>query len=285
MKANLAQVLDAVSPGAAGCFNTLGLDMALAVLDSADAMGLPVVVGIASRHFDTIRAPLQTPGYLKAIEACGVPAALHLDHAGPHQLDMIRQALDLGFTSIMIDGSALSFEENVAVTAEVVELARPYGAGVEGELGALAGEEGVADTGSEAPDRLPYTDADEAARFVARTGVDALAIAVGTAHGIYVEQPHISLETIGAVAGKVDVPLVMHGATGVSDRAIQDSVRCGIRKINYFSGLLQGGMNRVRAGADSGGNDFLAFSQALAADWRALIQAQMDLYAGARAAA
>lgn len=280
MIANLSDVLTAVQPGAAGCFNTLDLDMALAVLDAAGELDVPVVVGIASRHYEAIHAPLLAPAYLRAMERCKVPAALHLDHAGPAQREMIQEALDLGFTSIMIDGSALPFAENVDVTAGVVALARKYGASVEGELGALAGQEGVADTGTDVAEQMPYTDADEARRFVEDTGVDALAIAVGTAHGIYTEEPHISLETIEAIAAHVSVPLVMHGATGVSDTAVRNAVKRGIRKINFFSGLLQAAMNHVRAQGQTEGNDYLAFKQVLGEDWRRLIGTQIRLYAG-----
>lgn len=279
MKRNLAELLHEAAPGAAGCFNTLNLDMALAVLEAAENLGKPVIVGIASRHFEGMRTALRAPAYLKAIESAGIPAALHLDHAAPEQVDMIREALDLGFTSIMIDGSHLPFRENVDLTATVVELAQRYGAGVEGELGAVAGEEGVADTGHDAPAALPYTDAAEARRFVEQTGVNALAIAVGTAHGLYREAPHISLDTIEAVAAAVNVPLVMHGATGVGDDAIRESVRRGIRKINFFSGLLQTGMDEVRAQAGATHNDYLGVLQSTHTRWRVLAEAQIRLYA------
>lgn len=283
MKATLNDVLTRIGPGAAGSFNTLDLDMALAVIDSAEALGLPTIVGIATRHYAAIRAPLRVPSLLRAIEQSRVPVALHLDHAAPEELDVVREALDLGFTSIMIDGSRLPFERNVEVTARVVELAHRYGAGVEGELGGVAGEEGVADAASDAPEELPYTDPQEARRFVEQTGVDALAIAVGTAHGIYKQTPHIDFDTIRAVAGAVDVPLVMHGATGVSDEAIRRSVQLGIRKINYFSGLLQAAMDRVRASSGETRNDYLGFKALLAQDWQQIVAAQMRLYAGTEA--
>ncbi len=280
MKATLSDVLTRISPGAAGAFNTLDLDMALAVIDSAEALGLPTIVGLATRHYTAIRAPLRVPSLLRAIEASSVPIALHLDHAAPDELDRVHEALDLGFTSIMIDGSRLPFEQNAELTARVVELAHRYGAGVEGELGGVAGEEGVADADVDAPEELPYTDAGEARRFVEQTGVDALAIAVGTAHGIYKQAPHIDFQTISAIAAQVNVPLVMHGATGVSDAAIRRSVQCGIRKINYFSGLLQAAMDRVRASSEQTRNDYLGFKAALAQDWQQLIAAQMRLYGG-----
>ncbi|MBZ0096094.1 MAG: class II fructose-bisphosphate aldolase [Sulfuricella sp.] len=279
MKANLTGVLQAAA-GGIGSFNVLDLDMAQAVLDAAEAARRPVIVGIASRHWDSIRAPRLAPSLLAMIEQATVPAALHLDHANERQLDMIRAALDLGFTSIMIDGSHLPFSKNAALTARVVELARDYGAGVEGELGGIAGEEGVADTGADSPEQMPYTDPAEATRFVAETGVDALAVAVGTAHGIYKHEPKIDFDTIRNVAKATPVPLVMHGATGISNEVIRLSVQIGIRKINYFSGLLAEGINEIRETAKLDGYDFLGFKQRLAARWKADVRRQIELYAG-----
>lgn len=278
MKQNLGQILESISPGAAGSFNILDLDMAFSILDCAEELQLPVIVGIASRHFDAIRAPLLTPSLLKAIESSTIPAALHLDHAGPDQLDMIKQALDLGFTSIMIDGSHLPFNENVAITAKVVELSQAYGASVEGEIGGIAGEEGVADTGQDMPEHIPYTDPLEAQHFVSETGVHALAIAVGTAHGIYKSEPQINFDVIQKIAANVDVPLVMHGATGVSDQAIQKTVECGIKKINYFSGLLKTALDVVRD-CNTQSNDYLALKQKISQNWHRTIKGQMQLYA------
>ena len=280
MRANLTQVLQAHATAAVGSFNILDLDMAQAVTACADQLAYPAIIGVASRHFDIIKAPLLTPALLAIINAAEQPIALHLDHAAPDQLDMIKQALDLGFTSIMIDGSHLPFAENLEITAQVTELAHRYGAGVEGELGAVAGEEGVADTGSDRAEAIPYTQADEAAEFVSHTGIDALAIAVGTAHGIYTQAPHISFETIRNVASAVDLPLVMHGATGVTDADIRESVNCGIRKINFFSGLLQTAMDQVRAHSGCTNNDYLGFKQKQAEAWQQLILAQMQLYTG-----
>jgi fructose/tagatose bisphosphate aldolase len=157
-------------------------------------------------------------------------------------------------------------------------MAHAYSAGVEGELGAVAGEEGVADTGTDSAEVLPYTDAAEAREFAAQTGVDALAIAVGTAHGIYTQSPHISFDTITSVAGNVAIPLVMHGATGVTDDDIKQSVTCGIRKINFFSGLLQTAMDQIRSSGDCQHNDFLAFKWQQSEAWQALIREQMQLY-------
>lgn len=256
MKQNLEQVLKSHSPAAIGSFNILDLDMAFSIFDSAETLQTSVIIGIASRHFDDIRAPLLVPSLLKAIDEATIPVALHLDHAAPDQLDMIKQALDLGFTSIMIDGSCLTLDENIKVTNKVVELSHRYNASVEGEIGGIAGEEGVADTKLDTPENIPYTDPTEAQQFITETNVDALAIAVGTAHGIYKSEPHINFDVIKEVSSITDTPLVMHGATGVSDTAIQKAITHGIRKINYFSGLLQTAMDEIRYYTNQS-NDFI----------------------------
>lgn len=277
MKKNLNQVISNESASATGSFNILDLDMAFSIIDCAEALQTPVIIGIASRHFDDIRAPLLVPSILKAIEATDIPVALHLDHAAPDQFDMVKQALDLGFSSIMIDGSLLPLEENIDITNKVVEISHRYNASVEGEIGGIAGEEGVADTQQDSPEHIPYTDPVEAQQFVAATNVDALAIAVGTAHGIYNSEPHINFDVIKEISSMIDVPLVMHGATGVSDASIQKAVTNGIRKINYFSGLLQTAMEEVRC-YDLQSNDFYQFKQLMQAKWHDVIAEQIELF-------
>ena len=281
MKQNLEQVLKSHAGydkgSATASFNILDLDMAFSVLDSAEVLQTPVIIGIASRHFNDIRAPLLVPSLLKAIESANVPAVLHLDHAAPDQLGMIKQALDLGFTSIMIDGSLLSLDDNIEITHKVVELSHRYDVSVEGEIGGIAGEEGIADTQEDSPEYIPYTDVTEAQQFINATNVDALAIAVGTAHGIYKSEPHINFDVIKEIASITDIPLVMHGATGVSDSAIQKSITLGIRKINYFSGLLQTAMNEVR-GYNNSSNDYHNFKNTLSAQWQNVMTEQMKLF-------
>jgi len=277
MRENLQTVLNARQQGAVGSFNILDLDMAFSVIDTAESLGIPAIVGIASRHFDVINAPRLIPSIVDAMERARVPLALHLDHAGPDQYDMIRHALDLGFSSIMIDGSMLPFNENADITARVVNTAEAYGAGVEGEIGGIAGEEGVADTHGAEPEALPYTNAEEARQFVEMTGVNALAIAVGTAHGIYAASPQISFDTIRACQS-AGVPLVMHGATGVSDTDMTRAVSSGIRKINFFSGLLKDAMDTVRSNSLNFDNDYLQFKQKQNVNWSNTIRQQMRLY-------
>jgi len=280
MIVNLTSVLDAAGPTAVGSFNVLDLDMAAAVVEAAESLRRPVILGVATRHFEAIRTVALAPALRRLAERSAVPIALHLDHASPRQRDLIATALDLGFTSIMIDASQSPLEENIRVTRAVLEQCQPYGASVEGELGGIAGEEGVADTHGASLKALPYTDPSEAARYVAESGVQALAIAVGTAHGIYAAAPEISFATIEHVRDRVPVPLVLHGSTGVRPEDIRRCVGCGIRKINFFSGLLAAAMNRVRLDAPNLGYDYLELKRRIVADCRAVAAEQIGLFAG-----
>ena len=149
---------------------------------------------------------------------------------------------------------------------------------MEGEIGGIAGEEGIPDTQQDSPEDIPYTDATDAHRFINSTNVDALAIAVGTAHGIYKSEPHINFDTITSIASITDIPLVMHGATGISESAIQKSISLGIRKINYFSGLLQTAMDEVRR-YNATSSDYHGFKNTLSMQWQKIITEQMKLFA------
>jgi fructose-bisphosphate aldolase, class II len=273
----LTTALRTAAPGAVGSFNLLDLDMAQALVAAAENRQRPLVLGVATRHWQAINAPLLAPVLRTLAERCTQPIALHLDHAGPGQFDLIRAALDAGFTSIMFDGSSLSLRENIRLSAEVVNLARSYGASVEGELGGIAGEEGVADTTGPAT-RLANTDPVEASRYARDSGVDALAIACGTAHGIYAAAPEISFETIRAVRAVTQLPLVLHGSTGVRPEDLRRCVSLGIAKVNFFSGLLAAAMDRTRATAHALGYDYLKLKQSVAADWQRLATDQIDLF-------
>lgn len=276
MLAPLSEVLDALPDAAVGSFNLLDFDMAVAILEAAEELQVPVVLGMAARHWSDFRGIDLAPALLSLAERAAVPVALHLDHANPTQMEMIREALALGFTSIMLDGSALGFEENAEATRAAVALCEPYPAEVEGELGAIAGEEGVP---GEVEAGTIYTAPAEAARFAEETGIQALALAVGTAHGFYKAEPKLSLETISATRALTDIPLVLHGATGLADDAIRGSVKAGIRKINFFSGLLAAAMQTCRERSPELGNHFAALKLELRARWRACAREQMALYA------
>jgi len=161
-----------------------------------------------------------------------IPIALHLDH---HEtIDSIKESLDLGVKSVMIDGSHHSLEENIALTKEVVELAHSYGATVEGELGKLVGQED--DLVVEAAD-AEYTDPDAAVEFVEKSGVDTLAVAIGTGHGVYETEPNLDFERLEAIRNKIDVPIILHGASGISKEDVQKCISLGCAKVNVSTEL------------------------------------------------
>ena len=159
---------------------------------------------------------------------------MHLDHGSSYELAM--QAFRAGYTSVMIDGSHESFEDNIALTKSVADAGRAMGVPVEAELGKVGGKE---DDGPAVEGESPYTDPAEAKEFVERTGCTSLAIGVGTSHGVYTSDPHIEQSVVKAIRDAVDVPLVLHGTSGVPDEQVAEAVKNGICKVNYATELRQ----------------------------------------------
>ncbi len=217
---------------AVGAFEFWSYDSARAVVSAADRLGVPAILQIG--HFE--RDYLD--GYRNARRIAEmvaeryplVPVALHLDHAESYE--EIEKALEADFTSVMIDASSLPFEENVAITRKVVELAGKYGASTEAELGTLAGSEGAVE-GTDL-----QTDPCQAAEFAERTGIDSLAVAIGTAHGFYTKTPEINIGRLREIAGKVAIPLVLHGGSGTPEDKIREAVRNGIAKVNICTEFI-----------------------------------------------
>ena len=178
-------------------------------------------------------------------ERVKIPVALHLDHA--EEFGMVEDALKAGFTSVMIDASTKSFNENVEITLKTVKAARKYGASIESELGRLAGNEGNTATEDE---QAFQTDPDEAAGFVEKTGIDALAVAIGTAHGFYRFPPKLNLERLKLISGKVSVPLVLHGGSGTPDDQVAEAVKLGIAKVNICTEFVAAFGRRYAATQD-----------------------------------
>lgn len=213
-----------------GAFNVENLEMIKAVLRAAGEMGAEVILQTTP---STIRyGELSSFTAMASAEAerLGVRAALHLDHGDSFSL--AARALRQGYTSLMIDGSGLGFEENVELTRRVVEMASPNQIPLEAELGTVGGKED--DRVSEG-DGL--TDPEEAREFAARTGVGSLAVAIGTAHGFYRSAPKLDLERLEAIRKVVEIPLVLHGASGLSDQEVQACIRRGICKVNFATEL------------------------------------------------
>ena len=210
---------------AVGSFNTYNLEITRAILRAAEAKGAPVFLAAG-------KGPLEQAGFapliramLAAAEDAGVPVAVHLDHSP--DAATVGRCVEAGFTSVMIDGSRLPLADNIALTREAIAAAR--GVTVEAELGGIAGEEdrsGAHATG------IPMTDPQEAAELVRATGVDALAIAIGNAHGLYAGEPHLDFGRLEALAASTPAPLVLHGASGISDDDLRRCIELGVRKIN-----------------------------------------------------
>ena len=221
---------------AVGAFNVPNLASVRAVLAAAEQLGEPVILQFAQLHEDIMPLSVIGPILLQLGDDAAVPVCVHLDHGVT--LPYLDHALKLGFTSIMLDGSALSYEENCAYTATAVEMAARYGASVEAEIG-VVGTSGVEGEGI-------YTDPGVAREFVERTGIDALACAFGTVHGLYLEKPKLDFDLLATIRDTVEVPLVMHGGSGISEEDYHKCIKRGIRKINYFTYMTQAGGRRVR---------------------------------------
>jgi ketose-bisphosphate aldolase len=211
-------------------FDVINYETVIASLQGAAAERAPVILMILPSH-----TPVnQWPGLVALIQAqaasVDLPVCLHLDHAS--NLDQVRAALDLGFSSVMIDGSTLPLADNIALTRQVVEAAQARGVSVEAELGHVGIGDEVLDE-AEAASRL--TPVGDAARFVAETEVDALAVAIGTAHGLYRAEPKLDFARLAALRAAVPVPLVMHGGSGTPDQDIRRSISLGIAKINIWT--------------------------------------------------
>ena len=244
MLVNLNEVLKDAQKGkyAVGLFNTTDTDMLEAVIAAAEETKSPVIIGTAEVLLPYGELKLIAPAMIAAAKRASVPVVVHYDHG--LTFDRFIEALQLGFSSVMFDGSAGDNEENLAATREIVKIAHAMGATVEGEIGhvgeAISEDNAVSDM---------YTTPQEAEDFIKATGVDALAIAIGTAHGAYKSKPKLDIERLKAIRAKVDTPLVLHGGSGLSDDDFKNTIREGIAKVNIFTDLCLAGSHAMAEGA------------------------------------
>ena len=216
---------------AVGAFNVENMEMVMAVMEAAEELKSPVIMQTTPSTVKYAGLDFFLANVKAAAERASVPVAMHLDHGSSFELAM--QAYRTGYTSIMIDGSHGSFEENIAVSKAVADACTPSGIPVEAELGKVSGKEDDLDGG----DDNPYTDPDQAVEFVKRTGITSLAVAIGTAHGVYKGEPKLDLDRLSEIREVVDIPLVLHGTSGVPDETVTECVNRGICKVNYATDL------------------------------------------------
>ena len=257
MLVNLKEILKIANEDktAIGMFNATGFDSLQAVIGAAEELNRPVIIAHADVHNVYNYISFVGPAMIAAAKNAKVPVCVHLDHGVT--TEMIYRALRIGFTSVMIDASALPYEENLRLTKEITEISHAMGVSVEAELGRLVtGESGSMEITNSKPEDF-YTDPKEAQAFCEETGIDALAIAFGTAHGFYKSQPKLDFNVVKNVAQATGLPLVMHGGSGVSEEGFRKSIENGIRKINYYSYMSKAGYVAAKEFIESGKSSYL----------------------------
>ena len=228
-----------------GLFNTTDTDMLQAVIEAAEELNSPVVIGTAEVLLPFGELKLIAPSVIAAAKRAKVPVVVHYDHG--LTFDRCMEALKLGFSSVMFDGSTKDYETNLKETQEIVKIAHSFGATVEGEIGHV----GNADVGDESLTDM-YTTPEEAKAYVEATGVDALAVAIGSAHGVYKKKPMLNIERLKEIRAKIDTPLVLHGGSGLSDDDFRNTVREGIAKVNIFTDMCLAGDRAMKEGEEKG---------------------------------
>ena len=245
MLVNLNEVLKKAQKGkyAVGLFNTTDTDMLQAVIEAAEESNSPVILGTAEVLLPYGEMKLIAPSVIAAAKRASVPVVVHYDHG--LTFERCLEALQLGFSSVMFDGSAKAYGQNIEETKEIVKIAHAFGASVEGEIGHV----GEAAQGDESLENM-YTTVAEAKEYLENTGVDALAVAIGSAHGVYKKKPKLNIERLKEIAGAVSVPLVLHGGSGLSDDDFKNTIREGIAKVNIFTDLCLAGERAMKDGAE-----------------------------------
>ncbi len=215
---------------AIGAFNVENMEMVMAVVKACEELRAPAILQTTSSTVKYAGLDLYLANVATVANRASVPIAMHLDHGSSFEIAM--QALRTGYTSIMIDGSKYALEENIALTKRVIDACKPSAIPVEAELGKVGGKED--DVNCDDP---RYTDPDDAVRFVNETGVSSLAVAIGTAHGVYKGEPKLDIDRLSEIRKAVSIPLVLHGASGVPDDAVRECIRRGISKVNFATEL------------------------------------------------
>ena len=256
-----------------GLFNAVNLEMANAIMDAAESLRAPVIMGTAEILLGAASLA-EVAAMVKArAERSPIPVVLHYDHG--LTFERCLEALKLGYTSVMYDCSTVPYEENVARVAEMVKIAHAMGATVEGELGHVGDNEGEGKLTN--PSDF-FTDPEMAADYVRRTKVDALAVAVGNAHGDYKFPPKLDFERIIQIQEAVNVPLVLHGGSGLTDQDFREAIRSGIAKVNIFTDISKAQVKGMQEGLAAGVNNGFDMTPYEVRAIRAVVEEKMRLF-------
>lgn len=230
-----------------GFFNAVNVEMARAIIETAEELKAPVMIGTAEVLLPAMELELVANYLIPMAKKATVPVCVHYDHGLTFERCM--QAIKLGFTSVMYDCSTAPYEENITKVAEMVKICHAMGVTVEAELGHVGDNAG---SGKLTNPEDYFTDPDTAVDYVKRTGVDSLAVAVGNAHGDYAFPPKLDFDRIQIISGKINLPLVLHGGSGLADADFKNAVRLGVSKINIFTDIDKAGKAGVEAGIAAG---------------------------------
>jgi fructose-bisphosphate aldolase class II len=262
---------------AVGAFNIINLTFLEAIIDAARRTASPVILNIAEVHFPFVTMENITPLVKEIAKREQIDIVLNLDHG--LTMNAIERAVANGFTSIMFDGSHLDFDENIRQTREVVKMCHARNISVEAELGAVGGAEGGGLLGEADP--VKYTDIQQAKEFVERTGVDALAVAIGNSHGRYKGKPDLDFNRLCSIRDLTSIPLVLHGGSGISPDNFRKAISFGIAKINFYTGMSDAAIKATkRYLGEMGGryNDYPMMMNAVKESVMQVVAEQMEIF-------
>lgn len=265
---------------AVGAFNIINLTFLEAIVDAARQTTSPVILNIAEVHFPFVTMENIVPVVKEIAKREQFDIALNLDHG--LSMPAIERAIANDFTSIMFDGSHLDFEENIRQTREIVKMCHARNISVEAELGAVGGAEGGGLVG--AADPAKYTDIEQAGIFVEKTGVDALAVAIGNSHGRYKGKPDLDFDRLCAIRDVTGIPLVLHGGSGISADDFRKAISLGIAKINFFTGMSDAALQATKKYLGEVGeryNDYPMLMNAVKANVTQVVAEQMEIFGSA----
>ena len=279
MLVSMKEMLEKAREGkyAVGLFNAVNVEMARAIIETAEELNAPVIVGTAEVLLPAMDLERVAEYLVPMAKKAKVPVCVHYDHGLTFEKCM--EALQLGFSSVMYDCSTDTYEDNVAKVAEMVKICHAMGASVEGELGHVGDNEGSAEGSDHLLDPSAFfTDVSLARDFVERTGVDALAVAVGNAHGDYKFPPKLDFDRISDIADRTGVPLVLHGGSGLSDSDFRTAIQRGICKVNIFTDIDKAGKAGVEEGIAAGAKTLMGLIPYSIAAMKKVVANKMELF-------